>query len=570
MRKTTLLTALLLVLLMTLSPNLALASDNPTAMKGDMTLASAPINTDSPSGETSVKLYLQYKGSTLFTNSNLAFFELSPVVDKPDEFPFDITWTSYTLKAQDQKEDTSLKDENSVMGANARYFEFKFKTKKDVVNGYYPLTFKVRYLNNGQNIINTEPVEDNITIYVQIKYGKEATESPSPTPAPEATPKPQAKVILKSYSMDPQEVVGGENFSLKLVLQNTSSKQTVRNMKFSLSESKGQVLPASGSSSFYVDKISSGEDYEIVLDMQARPDAGLENAVTMSLSMEYDDPNPVTATETFTLPIHQVIKLKIDEPYVPSDVYVDEQFDISLGFYNVGKATMYNTMVTLESDTMRTEEGTYFVGTMAPGAQARYEGYVTIPSNLLQNATPAEPSMEESPAVDPPLGTPDDGTVQPDGSVGSLGNPVARSASAVAIAMPAYGGGGYSKGGGGGVNSMIATGTIVISYEDNMGQAYRKELPVSVNVMSFDMDYGNDNAMMPYLDPETGLMIDPVSGQYLDPNTMMPIERGMAPWIIIILVAGGIVLIIAAIIIIRKVGQNKRKKMEMEMENEVE
>lgn len=559
------------------------------AAAGDVTLGSSLIATDDQEGNVSVKLFLMYKESDVIDGRNLELFEVWPVVDEYDDYPFVITWTSYIQNMYDQKTDgdrNPFRELREAAGRNTRnYFQFDFTRKPDLLNGYYPVTFKVRFLHKGQDIRKTPTIEQTITVYVHIRYGKEP-ETPTPTPTEKPvvaeTPKPVARVILKRYTMNPSEVTGGDSFDLTLVLENTNANMAVRNMKCSITEAKGTVLPESGSSSFFIESIAAQETAEVTLRMMALPDAGVE-PVQMTLAMEYDDKNASNKeSEDFTLPIHQVIKLDIDEPTYASDAYVDEPFNLMLRFYNTGKSTMYNTRAFLESDTL-TADDTLFAGTLAPGGQQLFDVMVTAPSDKLmygemgdmgdmggdmgtmEGIEPrGEGMMEEAPAEDVIL----------DDAVGSVF--VGYSASAGLARVPAasvavssmggyYGGGG----GGGGMRSVVCTGNVIITYEDNYGTQYRKETPITVNVMSFDQAYQGNGMDFYYgkdYDPSTGLYIDRETGLYYDPMTQEVVDRGVNPFVYIGIAAAAVAVIVVVLIIVLRIRKKNRVKREQQME----
>ncbi len=548
------------------------------AMKGDMTLGRSDIATDDAQGNVEVRLHLLYKGSDIFTDANLSFFDLSPIVDDLEKYPFEVTWGSYRLTAGDQKRDALYSPSPSQAGQVSRtYFPFQFKTKKDVINGTYPIKFKVRFLHAGQNPAKVAVVEDTLEVFVRITHGKDPetpTPTPTPTPVVDATPKPQARVIMKQYIMDPADVIGGDSFDLTMVLENTHTSMEVRNMKCSIAEAKGTVLPESGSSSFFIQSIGPGKTYEVKLRMQALPSAGIE-PVKMTLTMNYDDKNDKhTETEEFTLPIHQVIKLKVDDPICPSESYVDAPFNLMLNIYNVGKASMFNTMITLESDTLEADEN-MFAGTLAAGAQATFDVMVTAPSAKLMNGTPGEdldPSQilpDDAPTGDVPEGEGAQGEPLPAST--PIGAVLTGRTASMAIAMPI--GGGSSGGGGGGVGTMLAQGNIVITYEDDFGTVFRKEVPISVSILSYDQAYGNDMGMMQYdYDYERQLLVDRATGQYYDPMTMEPVELGVNPFIYIGIGAGALVVIIIALIVVLRMRKKRRlaKEQALELQHDVE
>ena len=555
------------------------------ASSGDVTVKASQIATDDEDGNLALKLYLLYKGHGVFDGSTLELFEISPIVSDYDKFPFDITWTSYMLSMGDVKKDTAYKNpvsertQGSLYGPSS-YFQFNFKVKEDTYNGYYPISFKVRFLHKGQDIKMTPAAEATITVYVRIMHGKEpATPTPEPTEKPviEATPKPQARVILNRYEMNPSDVTGGEEFDLKLVIENTNANMAVRNMKCSISELKGTVLPASGSSSFYISSIEAQETTEITLRMQALPEAGVE-PVKMTLSMQYDDKNSSNEeSEEFILPIHQVIKVEADEPNYPGESFVDEPFNLMMRFYNTGKSTMYNTRVFLESETLEADE-TLFAGTVAPGGQGLYDVMVTAPSAKLMYGEPGEmfdpnellpggPSVMPTPA---PRSGAQGEMIEEAGSVGAVFAGYSVNARPISVSV-----GGWNMGGsaGGGINTMACQGNVVITYEDSNGVKFRKEMPITVNIMNYDMAYQGNDFDFWYgkdYDPSSGFYIDRETGVYYDPMTQMPVDRGVNPLVYIAIAAAIVVVLVVALIVVLNIRKKKLRQREQQLELEAE
>lgn len=105
------------------------------------------------------------------------------------------------------------------------------------------------------------------------------------------------RVIVTGFNTEPAEVRAGSNFKLIVHLKNTSSKTAVSNMLFDMqapsSGSEGAAeapafLPASGSSSVYLDGIPAGGTSDISIELNARADL-VKKPYSISMSMKYED-----------------------------------------------------------------------------------------------------------------------------------------------------------------------------------------------------------------------------------------------------------------------------------------
>jgi hypothetical protein len=537
------------------------------ASSGDMVLLRSPAAEDDQNGNITVRLLLSYKDIPVTPDAKMNMFSIEPYIENPSEYPFQITWTSYAQNIGDLVEYKNTQwDTERGYGIGRYCFEFHFKTKDDLYNSTYGIPFRVRYLHFTQDPLTEQPAEVLLTAFVNVTHGKpKETPTPSPTPEPAATPTPQARVILKESRMNPADVVGGDSFDLTLVLENTHANMTVRNMKCAIGDDLGTVMPESGSNSFYIESIAPQSTHEVTLRMKSLPSAGIE-PVKMKLSMNYVDRNAERQdTEEFTLPIHQVVKLTVDEPSVPSEAYADEQFYLTLKFYNTGKASMYNTLVSMESDTMVADE-TMFVGTLDGGKQATYEVMVQVPSS---NLPMGDMGMEDMPMDDVPLDKMpvDDAPVEID-AVGSVVFGGYYASAVVAVDGKMMMDDGDVDGGMGGT---VCEGNIVIAYEDVDQVQYRKEIPITVTIRTYDdMSGGYDPFAGLDYDYDTGYYIDRVTGDMIDPVTMMPVERGVNPWIVIGICAGAVVVAVVALLIILRVRKKRRLRKEQELEMNLE
>lgn len=334
----------------------------------DITLRPTPIARDNKDGNVNLELHLAYQGNKNFANAPLSYFRIEPVVSgKTTEFPFELEYSSYGKTMADITVVTD--DDGDVTDT---YFAFPFKVKSDAVNGYYPISFKLYHLYQNTNLQETTPVETTITTYVEIRNGKKADSGDSDiSPTDPST----AILLLEGYSAEPAEIKAGDEFDLTLRIRNTSD-QTVTDIKSTLSEINKTVLPVSGASSFFIEKIKAGETVEKTVRLKATASAGVDPVELTLANAFVQDKVAKTSTDTFILPIVQVSNLSLDPPSYPIDAYAGESFNLMMSLYNKGKSKLYNVSVYLDSESMAADEN-YYAGNMESGSSKSYDVMVT-------------------------------------------------------------------------------------------------------------------------------------------------------------------------------------------------
>lgn len=334
----------------------------------DITLRPTPIARDDKDGNVNLELHLAYQGDKNFANAPLSYFRIEPVVSgKTTEFPFELEYSSYGKTMADITVVTD--DEGDVTDT---YFAFPFKVKSDAVNGYYPISFKLYHLYQNTNLQETTPVETTITTYVEIRNGKKADSGDSDiSPTDPST----AILLLEGYSVEPAEIKAGDEFDLTLRIRNTSD-QTVTDIKSTLSEINKTVLPVSGASSFFIEKIKAGETVEKTVRLKATASAGVDPVELTLANAFVQDKVAKTSTDTFILPIVQVSNLSLDPPSYPIDAYAGESFNLMMSLYNKGKSKLYNLSVYLDSESMAADEN-YYAGNMESGSSKSYDVMIT-------------------------------------------------------------------------------------------------------------------------------------------------------------------------------------------------
>ncbi|MDR2771678.1 MAG: hypothetical protein LBB57_06540, partial [Clostridiales Family XIII bacterium] len=145
------------------------------------------------------------------------------------------------------------------------------------------------------------------------------------------------RLIVENYSYGGAPVQAGKEFNLSIGLYNTSAK-TLSNIKATLTSETGAIIPAGGSNSFYIDRVSPGAGVFKSLRMAASSTAEQKTA-TLALSMIYEDSegNEFTSTDIVSVPVVQETALSASDAVVQGELRVGVQSTISVQFYNVGK-----------------------------------------------------------------------------------------------------------------------------------------------------------------------------------------------------------------------------------------
>lgn len=238
-------------------------------------------------------------------------------------------------------------------GANALHCDYNLNVKSSIIKGYYPITFNVEYVKDGQ----LTGVSKIIDVYID---GEEETDKDTPS---ESTP----RVIVTGYTTDREKIYAGDEFELQLTVRNTSEKTAISNMKLSLTSANNEFLPSSGSSTMFIDNIEMGGTRTITIKMKAQ--ASLEQKpYVLSVKMEYESEKhkQYTAEESISIPVYLETKIKVSSVEVmPGGIEVGSQANVMFNVNNAGKSPISNVQVKIDSDYVMCDE--VYVGAVSAG-----------------------------------------------------------------------------------------------------------------------------------------------------------------------------------------------------------
>lgn len=174
------------------------------------------------------------------------------------------------------------------------------------------------------------------------------------------------RVMVSDYSVDGKEVVAGEDFTLTITLKNTATK-AVKNVKISITTENGELLPAKGAGTAYVEQIDADSEESFTFKMTAA--SGLEEkAYKLSVKTEYESTGgwEYTVDDTIFIPITLGQRLSVTDIFLP-EAYVDlgDTVEVSAVVNNLGEGMLYNVSAQIKGDNLQELET--YVGNIESG-----------------------------------------------------------------------------------------------------------------------------------------------------------------------------------------------------------
>ncbi|MGB5824702.1 MAG: hypothetical protein WBH44_11570 [Proteocatella sp.] len=187
------------------------------------------------------------------------------------------------------------------------------------------------------------------------------------------------QLMITNYSYGGKVVQANKAFDLAVTLTNTNTKQAIKNIKVSLNAEEGIFIPQNSSNSFYIASIGAGATATKTITLTSKPDAPQKTVpITVDMTYEDKDGNPVTAKDTISIPLVQDLRLVIDEITPPTELYAGQQASVSLQYYNMGKTPLTNLRVTAEGKNLEfSQSPSVYVGNLAAGKNEYYDLSIT-------------------------------------------------------------------------------------------------------------------------------------------------------------------------------------------------
>lgn len=178
------------------------------------------------------------------------------------------------------------------------------------------------------------------------------------------------KIIIADYSYNADKIIAGREFLLTLVFKNTSQNIGVKNAKFTFTSDEGMFIPIDSANSFFIDYIDPEGTASVTLKLKTKPEAPVK-MYNMTFKGEYEDMNgvsydekgnPYTSEELISLNVRQQARLQVADFKLPPVGNVNMPIPLDIEFYNLGKASLYNTVVKIEGEDFDKDPAEYFAG----------------------------------------------------------------------------------------------------------------------------------------------------------------------------------------------------------------
>lgn len=295
-----------------------------------------------------------------------------------------------------------------------QHFKFDFMAKEEALTGFSDLYVNVKYNVEGGKDTEALSIKEFAGVFVDGAVGLG-----------------RPKVIIENYDFGGTTVLSGQEFDLALDLFNTSSEESIKNIKVSLKADDGVFAPVDMSSSFFIERIGAQERVVKIIRMKTKSDATVK-AYNLLVTFQYEDSkgnaydvqkNPYKEEETITIPVNQPIRIETGEVTVSPENYLNQPTPVSMEFFNMGRSIVYNLMVKAEGD-FQVQGGNYFVGNFEAGRSDFFEAQVmpTVEGEakgkiiFIYEDANGEPGIYEKEFTMNVLGAPVDPGVNPDGT----------------------------------------------------------------------------------------------------------------------------------------------------------
>lgn len=279
----------------------------------------------------------------------------------------------------------------SLAPGESKHFNFSFIASPSAATGNYPVTLKADFYDESSNDLQSS--SQIAGVFIKAPKEKQPGEKDnSPTP----------KLIIEDYYFEPNVIEAGKPFKMYLKFYNTNTKKAVKNIKIFLtsdtqesvpqgdSNSSGRSMsggsaptasvftPTESSNTFYIANINPGKKVDKEITLTTVPDTAAKT-YTVVANFEYEDAeaNKYTDTAQIGVPVIQQAKLDVGEILPQSEFMLGMDTNLSVDYYNTGKAVLNNVMVKISGEGLKFDTPTYYKGAFNPGSSDNFSVNIT-------------------------------------------------------------------------------------------------------------------------------------------------------------------------------------------------
>ena len=197
--------------------------------------------------------------------------------------------------------------------------------------------------------------------------------------------KSRPKLIVDSFTLSEEELRAGSTFDFTFKLRNTHASKTAKNITVTVMQAEDVFSATKGSNNFYIDSIKPGETAENTINLKVKSDTATGSYdLTIKVAYEYEDMSQAD-TEKGGVTEELPVKLQAVENSRPAlqnlalgygwdTPTVNQATTLMFDFYNMGRSSLNNVYITMESDYLQFETGTSaIIGTVSAGSSSYQE-----------------------------------------------------------------------------------------------------------------------------------------------------------------------------------------------------
>lgn len=186
------------------------------------------------------------------------------------------------------------------------------------------------------------------------------------------------RVMVEGFTVEPQVVFAGQEFTVNFSLRNTSKVTYVQNMMVTISSPDSAFLPVGGSSSLFIPRIraerAAGQSmtFRALPSLEAKP-----YTLTISIDYEYSKINSYQSSETLAIEVNQELRADASAPQLtPAALSPGQQGSLTFSVQNQGKSKLFNAKATIgEGQSLAPVEA--FIGSIEHGGSGAVDLTVT-------------------------------------------------------------------------------------------------------------------------------------------------------------------------------------------------
>ena len=284
------------------------------------------------------------------------------ISENVDTFPFEINDGNYDRWMGNVAADQTIQ------------IPYSMAIRKDATSGYYPIKYTIRYREEENGNFCT-PIED--VMYVRI-IGKDGENKLSANAGENERTK--ARIIVESFQTEPETILAGQDFVLKVKMRNASSNIVASNILFTFDPESVSDSPVfttiNGSNSVVVNNLAPGASEELIMHYSSSPSAD-QRSYTVTITEQYDSPEFKNAKESvkIAVPLKQEARLKTGNIEVmPNSIEVGNESNIMFDINNTGRVLLYNVTAIFEADSIQRSEN--YVGNIKPGESGNVDAMI--------------------------------------------------------------------------------------------------------------------------------------------------------------------------------------------------